>query len=109
MVTTTRKKDSKKNVIKAKEEIPTIVSPTSKEFLEADHLRALEIVSRDVENSKLHMAVEEQSLANLELQLKILHSTIEKQRLVVSSRSQKYEATKQKYIAYKTSQKFLKY
>lgn len=95
MATTTRKKEEKKAIIKKE------IEPSIKDTLSPDHLMSLETISRDVENSRLVMAIEEQSLANMELQLKLLSSNIEKQRQLVSSKAQKYEAMKQKYISFK--------
>jgi hypothetical protein len=72
-----------------------------KDFLDPDHLRSLEVISRDIENAKLTMALEEQALANMTLQLEILQNKIEKQKLFVSSKAQKFELAKQKYVNFK--------
>jgi hypothetical protein len=71
------------------------------EVLAPDHLLLLETISRDVENSKLSMALEEQALSNMQLQLNLLYDKIEKQKAVVISKAQKYEKTKQQYISLK--------
>lgn len=98
MATTTRKKSERVTKQAAQAEIET---PKEKEFLDADHLRYLETISRDVENAKLSMAVEEQALVNLELNFKLLQVTIEKQKSLVASKAQKYETAKLKYTNYK--------
>ena len=78
-----------------------VKEPEKKEYLEHDHLKNLEVISRDVENAKLSMAVEEQSLANMELEKKLLDVKIEKQKILVASKAQRYETMKQKYVSYK--------
>jgi hypothetical protein len=105
MATTARKKKELKAVIKDIVKLPPLpieeVDPKSREFLESSHLMQVEVLSRDIENSKLHMALEEQSLSNMLLSLEILQSKIEKQRLTVSSKAQRYEACKNKFQNFK--------
>lgn len=104
MATTARKKKEVKT-IKEILNLPPIpveeVDPKSKEFLEPGHLMQVEVLSRDIENAKLYMALEEQSLSNMLLSLEILQTKIEKQRLLVSSKGQKYEACKNKFVNFK--------
>jgi len=95
-----RSKEVEKKEIKVDNTSPVIEESTSK-FLEPNDLRFLETLGRDVENSKLLMALEEQSLTNMSLQLENLQLKIEKQRHVIASRSQGYEASKGKFISFK--------
>lgn len=67
-----------------------------KEFLDSSHLLRVETLQRDVINARLAMAVEEQALKNMALELKILENDIEKKKILVSSKAQKYEIEKQK-------------
>jgi hypothetical protein len=105
MATTARKKKEPKVSIKEGEKLKplpvTEVDPKSKEFLDPSHLMQLEVISRDIDNSKLSMALEEQSLQNMLLSLEILQSKIEKQKLLVSSKNQRYEASKTKFQNFK--------
>lgn len=105
MATTTRKKELRKpktEVTKQKENVETPAEiPSEKDFLNPEHLRMLEVISRDIENAKLTMALEEQALVNMTLQLEILQNKIEKQKLFVSSKAQRFELAKQKYISFK--------
>ena len=78
-----------KEVVEAKPEV--------KSHLASDHLLSLEVLSRDLENSRLVMAIEEQALANLELQLRILTDKIEKQKIALVDRAKRYEAVKVKF------------
>lgn len=72
-------------VIKAEKpkELPAALSP--------DHLLQLEVKSRDIENSKLHMALEEQALKNMMLELHILQRKVEDQKLLLKQRAIFYE------------------
>jgi hypothetical protein len=92
---TTRKREStrKKKVGEVAEEV--------KSHLHHDHLRVLEVTDRDIQIARLEMATEEQSLHNLVLSLRLLESKIEKQKEVLSSKAQKYEQAKKKYVALK--------
>lgn len=104
MATTTRKRERTKPVKEElkKEDLENTVPMTEvKDVLEADHLRMVEVFGLEVENAKLQMALEEQSLANLQLSLENLQSKIESQKVLVNNRAQKYELAKQKFTNYK--------
>lgn len=104
MATTTRKK-KEKIVVEVKEGVKLPPLPVEdevvKETLEPEHLKNLEVFSRDIENASLSMAVSEQELQNMILSLENLQLKIEKQKIVVANRGQKYEVAKQKYTNYK--------
>jgi hypothetical protein len=91
-----RQRKAKEEVVKVEKKVE--VFP---EVLNSEHLLALETMSRDLENAKLLMALEEQSLANMELKLKILSDSIIKQRAVVREKAERYEGEKKKYTSYK--------
>jgi hypothetical protein len=71
------------------------------EELHRDHLLALETMGRDIENARIMVLMEEQNYANMQLRLKILSDTIEKQNILVNEKVQKYENTKTKYTQFK--------
>ncbi len=103
MATTSRKKkpipEKKPEVTK---ELPKEVQDgQAKEYLDAEHLKNLEIMARDLENAKLTMAVEEQNLQNLLLSLELLHNKIEKQKQAVSVKASKYESVKVRFSSFK--------
>lgn len=77
------------------------VKPISKDTLSPDHLKYLEVFSRDTENAKLSMALEEQSLRNMLLSLELLQIKIEKQRVLLASKDQKYKISVEKFTNYK--------
>jgi 2-polyprenyl-6-methoxyphenol hydroxylase-like FAD-dependent oxidoreductase len=81
MATTTRKKK------KAVEE--KILSP--------DEHRAVEKMPLVIENAKLLMALEEQALKNMLLELRLLEQKIEKQKIIVSERHSRYNSEKERY------------
>lgn len=72
-------------VVKAEapKELPSVLHP--------DHLLQLEVKSRDIENAKLHMALEEQALKNMLLELQILQRKVEDQKLLLKQRAVFYE------------------
>ena len=72
---------------------------SEKPRLSEKQLRLLEVTERDVENSKLQMAVAEQELRNLRLQASYLELAIEKQKLTLNGKSQEYENLKQRYVS----------
>ena len=80
-------------------EKPEAAQPPS--ALSPDHLLQLETMSRDIDNAKLTMALEEQSLANMQLKLKILSDNIEKQRKVVAEKASRYDSMKIKFTGIK--------
>ena len=77
------------------------VKPVIKDTLSHEHLKYLEIFSRDTENAKLSMALEEQSLRNMLLSLELLQIKIEKQRILLASKDQKYKISVEKFTNYK--------
>lgn len=91
------KTKTKKAVEKVEEKIDVIIP----ESLHPDHLLKIETSQRDIENAKLLMAVEEQTLRNLHLEFELLKNKIEKQSQLVSHCSQKYELQKTKFFNYK--------
>jgi hypothetical protein len=97
MATTSRRqKKIVKPVIEVKAEVIEEVKEKKNQLM-MEHLKDLEIMSRDIKNAKLTMAVEEQSLQNLSLNLELLKNKIEKQQAFVVSSSNKYEAMKLKF------------
>jgi len=107
MATTSRKREKVKKDFKPKVELlalpieEEVKSPEVREFLEAEHLKNLEVFGLEIENAKLLMALEEQALVNLQLSLENLQSKIESQKVLVGNKAQKYELAKQKYVNYK--------
>lgn len=79
------------------------IADSEEKYLSMDHLMQLETVSRDVENSKLNMALEEQNLQNMILTEVILKSRIERQKQLLQSKSKEYEIAKEKYQKLKLS------
>lgn len=77
------------------------VKPVVKDTLSHEHLKYLEVFSRDTENAKLSMALEEQSLRNMLLSLELLQIKIEKQRILLASKDQKYKISVEKFTNYK--------
>jgi len=65
--------------------------------LSQDHLRKLETGSRDVDNAKLLMAIEEQSLVNTILKSELITLAMAKQREIVKSKAAEYELAKKRY------------
>lgn len=88
-------KTKKKIAEKIKEKVEEV--KVQMDRLEASHLLVLEIGQRDIENSKLLMAVEEQSLKNMLLEHLLLERKIEKQKQVVAQRASAYEMEKSKF------------
>lgn len=74
---------------------------TVKTVLDPDDFRNLETLSRDVENSKLLMALEEQSLLNMQLNLKLLSHNIERQKQILTAKAQEFELIKQRHTNFK--------
>ena len=105
MATTTRKRERVKPVkeILKQEEVSEVTKPENeiRDVLEPDHLRMVEVFGLEIDNAKLQMAVEEQSLVNLQLSLENLQSKIESQKVLVNNKAQKYELAKQKFTNYK--------
>lgn len=100
MATTRKRPESKIKMIKEVEVIPP-VREVEINFLMPEDLKCLEVFGRDVENAKLLMALEEQSLANMLLQFELLQNKIEKQRILVSTKAKNYQNSAEKFIAYK--------
>jgi len=97
----TTKRERKAKVKQEEIETPPPIPEAPKDMLLPDHLLKLEVISRDIQIAQLSMAGEEQSLANMLLSLENLQSKIERQRLIVSTKAQKYEDMKKKFTAYK--------
>lgn len=62
-----------------------------RDTLSPEDLLQLETISRDVENAKLLLNLEEQSLRNMLLEEALIKVNIEKQRQVVANRDQRYK------------------
>lgn len=104
MATTTRKRERVKpvkEILKQEEVEKEVKANVISDTLEPDHLRMVEVFGLEIENAKLQMAVEEQSLVNLQLSLENLQSKIESQKVLVNNKAQKYELAKQKFTNYK--------
>lgn len=92
MASTTRRKQ----VVVEKEEIKEEKAPAFPSSLHHEHLRQLEVMARDVENAKLRMALEEQSLRNMILESQILQQKVEKQKQYLQQHAAFYDnSTKQ--------------
>lgn len=99
-------KKKKTKVEKSSKEVVEAVGVVEQEVkvpeeLHKDHLLALETMSRDIENARITAVMEEQNYSNMQLRLKILSDTMEKQKILVNEKVQKYENTKNKYIQFK--------
>lgn len=92
---TTRKRTASKKKESAPREI---VFPAT---LSSEHLRVIEVTERDIQIAKLEMVTEEQAYNNMVLSLRILETKIEKQKELLSSKAQKYEISKKRYVAMK--------
>lgn len=68
-------------------------------FLSQDELIKVETIPLEVENAKLIMALEEQSLQNMVLELKYLEQKIEKQKNKVGECHSRYLNAKAKHSA----------
>lgn len=89
--------------LKKKEDKPAVVVKKEQEetlsVLSVGDLKDLEIMSRDLENAKLMLSIEEQSLRNSALEYKILEMRIEKQRKLLEERDQAYKNKKKEQTA----------
>ena len=108
MATTARKKKEVKVALKEGIKLPPLpmeeeeeVDPKSKEFLDPSHLMQVEVMGRDIINAELNMALEEQHLSNMLLSLELLQIKIEKQRILLASKDQKYKISVEKFTNYK--------
>lgn len=84
---------TKKKKVK-EEEVKEVIIEKKEEFpssLASDHLLQLETKSRDIENAKLLMALEEQSLRNMSLELIILQRKVEDQKKLVKEKAVYYD------------------
>jgi hypothetical protein len=98
----TAKKVPKKRSSKKVEASAPVDEPKKiRDTLTSGHLLQLETIGRDIENAKLLMNVEEQALANMKLNLRILETNIEKQALVVNERSQRYKLLQDRFVLVK--------
>jgi len=97
MATTARrkKKVSKKKVVKKE------VVKEFKDVLDKDDLIQLENISRDVTIAQKDMALEEQSLRNMNLELELFKHKMVSQRGLVQSKADRYENIKEKYTNFK--------
>jgi hypothetical protein len=86
-------------VTKRKRPLPVVIEEEKKNILSHDEHIAVETRPLQVQNAKLLMAIEEQSLANMILELKLLEQKIEKQRNKVGECSLKYSQEKSLYAA----------
>jgi flagella basal body P-ring formation protein FlgA len=86
-----------KKEIKIETKVEDIQQVEEKDFLTQDHLLALETGHRDIETSRLMMAVEEQALRNMVLEHTLLSIKIEKQKEVLKDKSRVYENEKLKF------------
>lgn len=83
--------------VSKKRKIEEVKKEEVKNILSHDEHLAIEKLPLVVENSKLLMALEEQSLANMLLEEKILGIKIEKQRIRVNEYHLKYNQEKSRY------------
>lgn len=84
---------------KPKSEVAVYVEHTT-EYLSPQDLLKCETLSRDIQNSKLAMGVEEQYLKNLLLESELLKFRIEKQKMQLLEKSKLYEGSKLIYNSY---------
>lgn len=73
------------------------VAVETKDTLDSMHLLQLETMSRDIENAKLLMALEEQALRNMQLENALMIVKIERQKAALAAKAGQYEASKQKF------------
>jgi hypothetical protein len=90
------KKEEKKQPEFKVEEVE-LAQPDKK--LSHHELLQVETLPLLLQNSKLDMAVQEQSLANMILEQKLLINKIEKQKAIVLESAQKYQTEKERYNA----------
>lgn len=105
MASTTRKVKEKRSVAKAQEAVAEPVKEKVAAYpatLHPDHLRQLEVISRDVENARLLMLVEEQSLRNMLLEATLLQQKIDKQKSYVREKSIFYTNSGKQFEAIKS-------
>jgi hypothetical protein len=97
MATTTRRKRAKEIVEKMiVEELIPLKEEAKSHFL-PDHFRQLEVLVRNIEIAKKDMALEEQRLANMKLELKLLEHDIEKKILIVKQKATEYQASLERF------------
>ena len=97
---TTSKPRRKKKVIK-KQPTKNVDEPTFKTHLDLEDLRQVENLSKDVVIAKQDMHLEEQSLANLRLEMQLLEQKYIKQREVISAKSLAYKQASERFANYK--------
>lgn len=97
MATTKRRKQKELKLVQ--EEIKNeVVQEEIKTHLDQGHLLQLETITRDIENAKLLMALEEQSLKNMLLEKMILDNKIEKQKMLLKDKGNYYENLKKGFV-----------
>lgn len=87
----------------AKTKKKEIVQESEEKALSPAHLLEIETLQRDVQNAKLLMALEEQSLQNMILTESLLKLKIEKQKTLVQFKAKEHELAKEKYNSLKAS------
>jgi len=101
----------KRRVVREEKPVPEVVEAPKKEveekadakFLSSGDLLKCETLSRDVENSKLLMFVEEQALRNLILEYKLLENKIQKQKELLGQKANEHDLVKKRYNQYMSS------
>lgn len=73
---------------------------TEVKYLESGDLLKCETLTRDMQNAKLLMHVEEQSLRNLNLEAALMQVRIEKQKELVAKKSSELGLVKERYEQY---------
>lgn len=94
-----RTKKETKAEAKPEFKIEEIINEKPSNVLSANEILQLETSPLLIENAKYFMAIQEQSLANMLLEHKLLTNKIEKQRQVVVEAAQKYQTEKERYNA----------
>lgn len=94
-----RTKKETKAEVKPEFKIEEIIIEKPSNVLSANEILQLETSPLLIENAKYFMAIQEQSLANMLLEHKLLTNKIEKQRQVVVEAAQKYQTEKERYNA----------
>lgn len=71
--------------------------PKNEKILNSQEILKVETAPLQVENAKYFMAIQEQSLANMLLEQKLLNIKIDKQKQIVQDAAQKYQQAKDAY------------
>jgi hypothetical protein len=86
------KRKAKKKVSSLKSEVKTT--------LDAEDLRQIENLSKDVKIAKLEMHLEEQTLRSYSQEIAILQNKLISQRQVLQEKADRFESRKNKYASY---------